>query len=539
MSLDVNAKQTFAVAPKPETNLAKPAQKPEASDTDKAKVVEKDTLKVAPGLEKKSSEELTKLYEAVDTDGPDEAGFEALLNAVVAPESQAETTSASATQTITVKPGDTLSKIARQNNVSIDELEKANPDLFKDGKDATGKKRSAAGDLIYPGDTITLPPKSATKPAETVPAETKPTDVKPDPVDTSAEKKIKQAKETIDSAKLYKLDPEAAKLLPAEDLKAIKELDQKTVVGAQDALGQIPAKDAKRADYEGKVKTLEGEFNTRYGVAAPAEKIVVDEDLDDNEVRHMLNKRTPEEVDKLNPGTRIGMIKALDRGATSETEDQMIGGLAQSIARTHPEALTPDVVKHMEDDGVREFVKGAPDEVVDKVPAESRGAMIHELAEGITSQEEDQMIGKLGASLAKTHPETLTPDVIRTMEDDGVRELMDRVDAQGLAKLSPDARTTMIQELASGATTHEEDALIGRLGTSIAATHPESLTPELVRTMEDDGVLMMTKDMSVEDLGKLQRPTLSAMREELRGGWTTGEEYDQIDKITQALPNAK
>jgi LysM repeat protein len=70
----------------------------------------------------------------------------------------------------TVKTGDTLGAIARANNVSLAELKQLNPDLFKDGKVAGGKRRAASGGLIYPGDTIKLPAKQGQKPAEKPPA---------------------------------------------------------------------------------------------------------------------------------------------------------------------------------------------------------------------------------------------------------------------------------------------------------------------------------------------------------------------------------
>jgi LysM repeat protein len=651
MSLDVTAKQAFGIVQKREAELAKLAQKTGDEYKDQKDVVTKDTLKVAPGLEKKSSEELAKLYETANQDGAEgltETEFESLFNSVMAAETPAETTSAP--QTITVKPGDTLSKIARQNNVSLDEIKQANPELFKDGKDSAGKTRSAGGNLIYPGDTIALPQKppaktEATKTEETKPKETKPAEtvetpateaqdpaaavaaikertsgpdadqgttwadhetttkkelnfghkqvdgalmkkseqgdvvwsdngkavswnqinampesqrqayfklagVEPAPereaiannpskVEPNATQKTQLAKETIDSAKLYELDPAALTVLTEEDLQSFKELDQKTLDGAKEALGQIPEDDATRADYESKVQTLEAEFDSRYGAPAAEKLIVVDENIDDNEARRMVSSRTPEEVDQLDIGTRIGMIKAMDRGATSVAEDQAIGQVAQSIARTHPEALTGDVVKHMDDNGVREFIKGSTAELLDTLPAETRGAMIQELAEGATSPEEDQMIGQLAASMAKTHPESISADVVRLMDDNGVRAMMDHVDAEGLGKLPADARAAMMQELIAGATSKEEDALIGRLGASLAATDPAALTPELVRGMDDNGVRAMTKDMTVADLAKLPRATLEAMRQELRDGWTTAEEYAQIDKITQALPNAQ
>ncbi|MEB3204309.1 MAG: LysM domain-containing protein [Candidatus Sericytochromatia bacterium] len=70
----------------------------------------------------------------------------------------------------TVKTGDTLGAIAKANGVSLAELKQLNPDLFKDGKDAGGKRRAASGGLIYPGDAIKLPAKQGQKPAEKPPA---------------------------------------------------------------------------------------------------------------------------------------------------------------------------------------------------------------------------------------------------------------------------------------------------------------------------------------------------------------------------------
>jgi LysM repeat protein len=638
---NVSAKAAFSEVQKREAELARLAQKTGDTYVDKEGVVAKDSLSVAPGLEKQSSEELTKLYETYNTDGQEglaESEFEALFNSVVQPES--EPAAASTPQTVTVNPGDTLSRIARQHGVSLAELKEANPTFFKDGKDSAGKTRSAAGNLIYPGDQVTIPQKAT--PAVTSPSTT-PTETgteQPAAVDTAAAvarikerssgpdadqgqtwadyqtttkselnfgheavdgslwkkndqddvvwsdndkavswnqinampeaqrqayfkqagvdpapareviannpaqakpegaQQVQLAKETIDSAALYELDPEAAALLSQEDLQVIKEVDQKTVDTAKAALEQIPSDDSQRFEYEGKVQVLEAQFETKYAAptsSEPSEPIQVDENIDDNEARRMVSSRTPEQLDELNLGTRIGMIKAMERGITTGTEDQAIGKVAQSIARTHPEALTPEVVRHMDDNGVREFIKGSSDEGLDKLPGETRAAMIGELAEGYTSSEEDQMIGQLGASMARNQPEALTPAVIGAMDDNGVRAMMGRLSAEELATLPSEARQAMIEELAAGATSSEEDVMIGRIGGSLATTHPAALTPELVRRMDDNGVRLMTKDMSVPDLAKLPQETLEAMRQELRAGWTTEEEYVQIDKIAQAL----
>ncbi len=559
--MKVSSKDAYTTIKKFEADAARQATKEGVDYKDDKKVIEKDSLKVAPGLEKKSSEELNKLYETYNTDGQDgltETEFDALFNSVVG--EQASTTEASTTEatiekdgqtkTVTVKPGDTLSKIARENGVSLAELKEANPHLFQDGKDDAGKKRSSSGGLIYPGDQVVIPQKPAPeekpKTEESEKTEEKPKTEKTEKTEETGkteeseeskpEDAVAKAKETIDSAKIKEITPADLERMTAEDLQAIMDQDTKTVGDAKAALEQIPADDPQRADYEKKVKALETQYNEAYGVD---DKVKVDEGIDDNEARRMVSDRKPEELDKLDIGTRLGLIKALDKGATSYAEYQAIGDVAKSIARTNPEALTPDVVKQMGDDGIQQFMKDLPAEQLDKLPAETRGAMIKRLEKGETTPQEDKLIGELASSLAKTNPEALTADIVASMDDNGVRELMDHLDADGLNKLPADTRKAMIQQLVDGATSDEEDALIGRIAASIAETDPAALTPELIHAMDDNGVRAMTKDMSVADLSKLPRAVLEAMREELRAGWTTDNEYKQIDKITQALPNAK
>lgn len=58
---------------------------------------------------------------------------------------------------VTVKAGDTLNKIAKANGMTLADLKEANPDLFKNGPDSSGKRRMTGGDLIYPGDKVKLP----------------------------------------------------------------------------------------------------------------------------------------------------------------------------------------------------------------------------------------------------------------------------------------------------------------------------------------------------------------------------------------------
>ncbi|MBO9539824.1 LysM peptidoglycan-binding domain-containing protein [bacterium] len=125
-------------------------------------------------------------------------------------------TSGPATETVTVKAGDTLSKIARANGVTLDEIKQANPDLFQDGKDATGKRRTSGGALIYPGDQITIPGKAQeAAPAASAPEEEATvTESKPE---ETAPKPSEQAAHGYELLEAATKDPEAAKKWSAQD----------------------------------------------------------------------------------------------------------------------------------------------------------------------------------------------------------------------------------------------------------------------------------------------------------------------------------
>jgi LysM repeat protein len=69
---------------------------------------------------------------------------------------------------IVVKSGDTIGSIARDAKVSVDDLKSANPDIFKDGRDAAGRARKASGGLIYPGDVIKVAAAPTSVPPEAV-----------------------------------------------------------------------------------------------------------------------------------------------------------------------------------------------------------------------------------------------------------------------------------------------------------------------------------------------------------------------------------
>lgn len=62
----------------------------------------------------------------------------------------------------TVEGGDTLSSIAAKKHVSVAALRDANPQVTCETEDSVcvddeGDKRTGGGDLIYPGDVLTIP----------------------------------------------------------------------------------------------------------------------------------------------------------------------------------------------------------------------------------------------------------------------------------------------------------------------------------------------------------------------------------------------
>lgn len=72
------------------------------------------------------------------------------------------TISADPQRDYTVQDGDTLSSIAAQEHVSVAALRAANPQVTCESKDSVcvddeGAKRTSGGDLIYPGDVLTIP----------------------------------------------------------------------------------------------------------------------------------------------------------------------------------------------------------------------------------------------------------------------------------------------------------------------------------------------------------------------------------------------
>jgi hypothetical protein len=59
-------------------------------------------------------------------------------------------------ETYTVLPWDTLSKIAKNNNISLQDIKDLNSGLFEEARDAFGKKRREDGGLIYVWDEIVI-----------------------------------------------------------------------------------------------------------------------------------------------------------------------------------------------------------------------------------------------------------------------------------------------------------------------------------------------------------------------------------------------
>src|ERR1041385_6638152 len=75
--------------------------------------------------------------------------------------------------TYTVKPGDTLSKIAMRNGVSLAQLLQANPQISDPNKIKVGQAINVPNDALTTENTNPLPPTPpATPPAATAPAAT-------------------------------------------------------------------------------------------------------------------------------------------------------------------------------------------------------------------------------------------------------------------------------------------------------------------------------------------------------------------------------
>ncbi len=188
-------------------------------------------------------------------------------------------------KTHAVAAGDTLGRIARENNVTLDELKKANPELFQNGKDSAGRRRTTGGDLIYPGDQIKIPGKT---PAETPEA--------------------KQAKEAIDAA-AKGVSPDRPTGGSPDRIDEQKQRDQKTVADAKEALGKIPADDPQRAAYEQKVQDLEATVGKKWMTDAVGQVAT--------QAEQQINALTE------NPPS------ATDRKANEETAKQLDAALAQ------------------------------------------------------------------------------------------------------------------------------------------------------------------------------------------------------------------
>lgn len=136
-------------------------------------------------------------------------------------------------ETVAIAKGDTIGAIAARYGVSIDGLRQLNPEIFQDGQDARGRKRSADGRWVYPGDVIRLRTAGTPTPSPAQPAVT-------------SDRVVAAAKAFIDAAG-NTADPGAA-------------------AQAQDMLNLIPATDPDRGAYEAKVKAITG----RVPVVAPA-----------------------------------------------------------------------------------------------------------------------------------------------------------------------------------------------------------------------------------------------------------------------------
>ena len=125
------------------------------------------------------------------------------------------------TETYTVKPWDTLSKIAKEKWITLSQIKDLNSDLFKNWKDSKWKNRRPDWGLIYPGDVIKIKAEVWPKPIEPV-VEPKPIDetvVEPKPIDETVvePKSIIEPKPTIENIKTKPTIKKTSENLPPEE----------------------------------------------------------------------------------------------------------------------------------------------------------------------------------------------------------------------------------------------------------------------------------------------------------------------------------
>lgn len=119
------------------------------------------------------------------------------------------------------------------------------------------------------------------------------------------------------------------------------------------------------------------------------------EKMDDNAVRDLMGKLSDADLTQI-PGETLGaMMKKLQKGYTSGTEDGLMGRCAVALAKSAPEAFTPDLVSALDDNGVREMVKNMEAQDMKNLSMETLSALVNELEAGWTSSEERGYIKKL------------------------------------------------------------------------------------------------------------------------------------------------
>ncbi len=164
-------------------------------------------------------------------------------------------------ETIRIKSGDTLGSLVAKYQISYDKLKELNPEVFKEGPDAQGRKRANDGHWIYPGEVIRLRADSPAKPPAAV---TDPTPPAATALPSPNSRVIEAAKAAIDSAKLT----------PATTANG-RQLSSEALSKAQEMLKLIPMSDPARKQYESAVDTFAKTVLTAYPAEAqPAGGIV-------------------------------------------------------------------------------------------------------------------------------------------------------------------------------------------------------------------------------------------------------------------------
>jgi hypothetical protein len=159
--------------------------------------------------------------------------------------------------------------------------------------------------------------------------------------------------------------------------------------------------------------------------------------------------------------------------------------------------------------------------------------MLEKVEKGYTSGAEDEIAGKLTKAMAMAGK--LTPEFIDKMDDNGARAFVKSLSDEELKYVPGPALGKLVEKMAKGYTSGEEDKLMARCAVALALSDPASFTPEVAKNLDDNGTRAMVEQMTPAQLKNLPTETLSALIKELDAGWTTGYERQMISRLNDAI----